>query len=98
MTTTNPFEVLGLERSTATRATVAAAYRAKAREHHPDFGGSAVEFDAARKARDECLELIDQPIKKMACMQCEGTGRWHKSHGWGLIEMMCDKCAGSGYE
>jgi DnaJ-class molecular chaperone len=96
---TSPFELLGLERSTTTRATIVTAYRERAALYHPDREtGNAAKFDAVRKARDECIELIDQPIKKMACMQCKGTGRWHKSHGWGLIEMMCDKCAGSGYE
>jgi DnaJ-class molecular chaperone len=90
------FKVLGLEKSTATRASVAAAYRLKAREHHPDHGGSAEEFDKATKARDACIDYIDFPPPAEPCMVCGGSGRVGRGHGWTQVTWMCNNCLGSG--
>ena len=48
---TNYYSVLDVER-TATPPEVKAAYRAKAREAHPDRGGSAERFAAVQRAYD----------------------------------------------
>lgn len=51
----DPFVVLGLT-GDATLAEVKLAFRKKALEHHPDQGGSAESFIAARKAYDSIVK------------------------------------------
>ena len=52
----NPYEVLGIEPGDDVKA----AYRKRARETHPDRGGSAEEFEIVHRA----YKLLTTPIKK----------------------------------
>lgn len=56
----NPYQELGLERS-ADRAEIKAAFRKKAKNAHPDYGGSADAFDRAKLAQ---LVLLDPHRRK----------------------------------
>lgn len=92
----NPFDALGLERSTATKESVTIKWRELARLHHPDKGGSAEDFDRIKKAYTECLELIIEPITQDECKDCGGTGRVGRGHGWTQVTCNCNSCEGSG--
>lgn len=55
-TPVNPYNVLGIDR-TADPKTIRRAYRRRAKECHPDVGGSAAEFEAVNEAQ---LVLLDE--------------------------------------
>ena len=71
----NPYDVLGLDVTASTRA-VRAAFRARAKDAHPDRGGSAEAFDALARAHELLVddrrraeldaELLDQPAGSFA--------------------------------
>lgn len=71
----NPYDVLGLDVTASTRA-VRAAFRARAKDAHPDRGGSAEAFDALARAHELLVDdrrraeldaaLLDQPAGSFA--------------------------------
>lgn len=55
----SPFDVLGVSKTSATKESVDAAFRAKARTAHPDApGGSHNQMSELTWARDEALKII----------------------------------------
>jgi hypothetical protein len=80
----NPYDVLGLDVTASTRA-VRAAFRARAKDAHPDRGGSAEAFDALARAHELLVddrrraeldaELLDQPAGSFALEEL----RWTRS-------------------
>ena len=65
----NPYQALDLDRSAPPEA-IRAAYRKKAREHHPDKGGNVAEFQAIQVAYD----VLSDPERKARYDQ---TGETH---------------------
>ena len=59
MTDFDPYDVLGLGRD-ATDQEIAAAKRRKAKETHPDVGGSEEAFDQMQRA----LAVLTDPVKR----------------------------------
>ena len=57
----NHYEVLGISRS-ATFLEIKSAYRQKAKQHHPDLGGSEEEI----KQVNHAWEILGDPVKKQA--------------------------------
>jgi DnaJ-domain-containing protein 1 len=53
------WEVLGVEPE-ADQAAIRNAFRALARHHHPDAGGSPAEFKRLRRAYEQALEQLDR--------------------------------------
>ena len=78
---TNPYEVLGVERD-ADLDTIKAAFRAKAKEFHPDRAGNAKMFDQVnlayevlrdpdvRRRYDETGEIVLQKDSLMSIVAC----------------------------
>jgi DnaJ-class molecular chaperone len=90
------FCLLGLpDRPRPSTAEVKAAWRSAAAVHHPDRGGSAAEFDRLRKAYEEALAEAERPE---VCKGCGGEGRILHANGWAGINMLCDRCEGTGVE
>ena len=84
---------------------VAAAARAKAREHHPDRGGSHDAMAAVNAARVVLLDPAETKRYRAkllatthrACMHCQGNGGWWKQKGFkGRVFNGCTTCYGSG--
>ena len=92
----NCFQLLGLpDRPVPTTTEVKQAWRLAAAKHHPDRGGDAAEFNRLRQAYDEALEEAERP---KVCTVCGGNGRVQHNNGWGGINLVCERCAGSGVE
>ncbi|RNF06410.1 chaperone DnaJ protein [Trypanosoma rangeli] len=72
---TCPFATLGISQNSSLGA-VKAAYRAKCRTHHPDFGGSELGFCAIKEAYEECASRMRERSKK-----CHGTFSRKGVHG-----------------
>ena len=64
------YRVLSIPRN-ATMREIKAAYRQKAREHHPDKGGCSETFDKVQKAFEtlSCPKKREQEEKQKRCMQ-----------------------------
>lgn len=52
------WDVLGLEPGQRTKSGIETAFRAKARETHPDTGGSAEAFQELHAARETALQMV----------------------------------------
>ena len=103
-------EVLGLKWPSPgdepwTAETVNAAYRAKARETHPDAGGTAEDFANVDRAKHILLEWLKKPReeapvhKQRKCDSCEGRGYIVISSGRigsAGLRRQCRKCHGTG--
>jgi len=85
----NPFDALGLP-PTASAGEVKARWRALRRELHPDLGGDAAAFDAARKAFEKAYELAQR------CQVCSGTGKVIINSGLSSLKTRCKACRGTG--
>lgn len=53
-----PWHIFGLDSTTATEADIKNAFRALAKEHHPDAGGDEKVFTRLQKMRDSLLALM----------------------------------------
>lgn len=98
------YGTLGVDRI-ADAEEVKAAYRAKARDAHPDRGGDhdtmaalTVAYDVLgnavkRRAYDEQLRLLGT-----TCQACNGAGRSYKQKGFtARVAISCKACGGEGY-
>lgn len=79
-------ELLGLSRP-YTADDVAAAFKARVHEAHPDTGGSGADVAALRTARD--LAMTYAGVLKSECEACKGTG-WVRSVGFAAKK--CRQC------
>lgn len=88
------FKQLGLA-PTASAVEVKQAWRQLATIHHPDKGGDAAEFSRLRKAYSEALAEASAP---KPCTKCGGNGKVQHANGWASVDMLCNRCEGSGHE
>lgn len=88
------FMVLGLP-ETSTPGEIKARWRKLCMIHHPDRGGSLVEFDKIFKAYRSAYEEASQPKE---CQRCLGIGKIKQTRDWSSIDMACQACGGSGHE
>lgn len=104
--------ILGVELSTLNPDLLSAAYRTKAREHHPDSASSydPEAWGRVSWAKEVLIRWLEQkpatPVTERAhdavgdCRSCAGTGRVAvtKPKGFGAkpVTMMCVMCNGSG--
>lgn len=97
------YELFGIGRK-FTEEELQAVWRIKARENHPDKGGSAELFaelsrayatlrdPAQRKAYDAQISLMAGP-----CIKCNGVGMVYRQKGFtGRAVSVCPECSGSG--
>ena len=92
----NCFQLLGLpDHPTPSPEEVKRAWRLAASKHHPDNGGDAAEFNRLRLAYEEAMEEAERP---KVCSSCGGNGRILHANGWGGINLLCERCDGSGVE
>lgn len=98
------YGTLGVDR-VAAMDEIKAAYRALAREHHPDRGGDheamaqlTVAYDVLsdvdkRTSYDDMLAMLGTP-----CGACEGQGRRYKQKGFSArTAVKCKVCSGEGF-
>lgn len=89
-------KILGLDDATVTAQSVAEAFRAKAKQSHPDTasrGESNVTLptmDMLTKARKVLLESLDGT--DLCCRLCVGRGMVRSGMGW----RRCVTCKGTG--
>lgn len=84
--------VLGLAPS-ATRAQAKDAYRALARECHPDRGGDRARWDQLQAAYRRALEELGRP---RLCPACNGLKTITVSRRGRLVAKTCETCHGAG--
>jgi DnaJ-class molecular chaperone len=93
---------LEVELEGLTQDALTAAYRAKARQHHPDAGGDPAMFvrvDRAKHVLAAWLERVpeaDPTLKVEDCSNCEGTGFIKIQRGFRALRRQCPSCYGSG--
>ncbi|MBC7106942.1 MAG: hypothetical protein H5T97_13505, partial [Firmicutes bacterium] len=78
MTLDEALRVLGLTYATLNKESLAAAYRAKAKQYHPDAGGSAeemVRLNQAREAAEEALKMGNDWLRAFQTLD-EQLRRW----------------------
>jgi len=101
---TTLYELLGVAPK-ATLATIKAAHRALAREHHPDLGGDAakcaevnVAWDVLSNAKTRRVyDLTLQSTARTPCPKCAGTGSLIKQQGFKKrVAVTCPACTGMG--
>ena len=86
-----PFVALGLP-ATAAPQEVKARWRELARQHHPDHGGAAEEFQRLHDAYVRAYaEVLTAP-----CPACGGAGEQTVPGGFHNLKLPCEVCAGSG--
>lgn len=87
-----------------TAADVNAAYRVKARDAHPDAGGSAEQFVQLDRAKHILLGWLKRRKVTTAkatahatkCKRCDGTGITNSHKGFRTMRMQCGTCRGTG--
>lgn len=87
-----------------TAADVNAAYRVKARDAHPDAGGSAEQFVQLDRAKHILLGWLKRRKVTTAkatahaakCKRCDGTGITSSHKGFRTMRMQCGACRGTG--
>ena len=100
----NPYRILGTHAQQSNEE-IRAAYRALARQHHPDRGGDAATFATITAAY---AEVSDQPRREAlrrkllvlgtTCGQCSGEGAQRVQRGFtGVGFVRCPACDGAGY-
>lgn len=85
-------------------AAVTAAYKARAKEVHPDMpGGSAEAFARVDWAKHVLLAWLKQaaPAERSVfgvrrCEVCNGTGKATVQRGFNQMKIICGACKGSG--
>lgn len=92
MSPEDALQLLGLP-LTASPEAVRLAWRQLAAQHHPDRGGDAAQFQAARAAYEVALAHAQQP---KLCPRCEGRGKVMVFHGWSGVPVVCPDCQGGG--
>lgn len=80
------------------------AYRSRARETHPDTGGTLEQFVAVDRAKHVLIawlnrqpEAVAKALQPELCNACDGTGTIHVGRGFVKpLRMQCGKCKGTG--
>lgn len=97
------FQVLGLYNDADDEA-VKQAYRALARDHHPDAGGDVWKFAAINRAYEALEHAVDRHrylqelrLRFPACVSCEGRGFTQKQLTFTTTErLQCPVCLAAG--
>ena len=96
-------DLLRLPLSEVTEQTVAAAYKARARQTHPDMGGSLEAFAQVDRAKHLLLEWLRRQSPpappaghKQKCDTCAGKGYLMQMRGIRSMRVMCPGCRGTG--
>lgn len=96
-------KVLGIPRGTTMdEATLDQAYRVKAKETHPDAGGTDEAFHAVLQARSVLLNALKRPQgytpppSQAKCPKCKGTGTTESRRAWHTMRVRCAECKGAG--
>ena len=90
----DPFKVLGVDRTTATLVELKKKWWELAREHHPDHGGSPEEFQKMQLA----YLVARNMMQKDPCPTCKGTGKITATTGFFTMSSPCAACEGTGYK
>lgn len=95
----------GLFLQGVTEQVVQEAYRSRARETHPDAGGSAEAFAAVDRAKHVLLKWLAlqgdrqaEPAHASDCSTCGGRGYVDSRRAWRTLRVQCTKCRGTGDE
>lgn len=86
---------LGGADAATTREELSAWWRAIARRTHPDHGGNAADFIAARHAYVRARSRLPR-IDTNTCHGCRGAGRFTMTMGFVIVTVICPVCLGSG--
>ena len=70
-----------------------ARWRSLASVHHPDRGGSSLEFSTIRNAYQAALKI--EAVEEAKCKKCDGTGKVLFGKGFNKIQMTCPLCKGA---
>lgn len=67
-------------------------------KHHPDKGGDADKFTEISMAWDRVMtHAVNEEIRKAnQCDECSGTGWVEKKTSFGMTNIKCKKCNGTG--
>lgn len=84
-----PLEVLGLPEDASSQA-IDIKWRELRSELHPDRGGDAAQFDAAKKAYD--VAYAEAVARESVCPTCGGSGTIEVMRGFNRIGMACPTC------
>lgn len=88
----SPLQQLGLPES-ASKRDVSRAWLALAKQHHPDKGGSAEEFNKWNEVYKAAMVYSNQYI---SCTGCNGRGTYLIGKGFTKTSIRCKKCHGKG--
>lgn len=91
MNITDSYKLLGLP-ETANPEEVKSRYRELTKQHHPDLGGSPVQFQAVQTA----YKRVVDHMRSASCPECRGRGKVLRAKGFLSLHMDCKDCGGTG--
>ena len=84
-----PLEILGLHEDASSQE-IGDRWRTLRSELHPDRGGDAGEFDAAKKAYEQAH--AEAVARESTCKTCGGSGSIDVTRGFNRLSMSCPTC------